>query len=301
MKLFAKLGMPERRVMKGGLVPLRLSRPAVVSDHPPREYDEPPDMVVPPRVTLEGIIDKTLTECSRDRVDPYEALPRPAKKRKKHVVHPSQAQGCPRALAFNLLDPEEEVEEADPKMMRIWGVGHQGHRRIQGYLWEACLRQVGNVTRFWEDVQLAFAALAVYGELDAIIEIGGRYRYVVEVKTAGRKKFDALREPLDAWIWQSYLYMAATGIRAAIVVVECKDSQRIQDFYVPWEDEVWAEIEDSILKVLETVRKRKLPPPDTGYCHWCEYKDWCDAKGGDPKRVPWVHIDKIPWDEMEAA
>lgn len=282
-----------KKVKKGYKGPRIISAPKV---HPPRDYRtvEAPRQIPPP-VSVISIIDQTIVACEKDRVPPYLAPPREQTPRATFVVHPSEAAGCPRALGFSIINARKDPGEHDAQQIRWWHVGHQTHQRIQGYLWEAKIRRICGVTGMWEDIKLSIPRLAVSGELDSILEITDDYRYLIEIKGINRKGFDNLTEPKDEWLCQCYLYMAAVGLRAAIVIVECKDSQRYKEFYVPWNTRVWKEVESNIQTVLRFIKSRTLPPVDTTYCYFCPYKSLCDAKGGDPSYVNWGKARNIKW------
>ncbi len=254
-----------------------------------RKYEErlPPKRPVG-KFDLVSVIDEMIAACSRDSVVPFICPAREASEREKFVVHPSQSSGCKRKLAFSILEAPRDVGEVDTKQERIFHNGHAVHQRVQGYLFEAWHRELGDVTRVWEDVKIEYPELRVAGELDAVVEVRNKHRYLVEVKSASRSSYDGLRGPLTSWMFQVYLYMAAIGLKDAIVLVECKDTQRMKQFYIPWDSATWDMIEQHIEEVLEMIADKELPPMDKSDCYWCSYKRACIHKLAKWENLPFV-------------
>jgi len=240
-----------------------------------RNYEviDPPDEP-PPFIALESEIGPALAKCMYEGWKPFRTQPRPQEPRAKFVIHPSSAGGCPRRAVFSTVEAPDDGGAPDSKLQRIFDVGHFGHERIQGYLFE-CWRQ-GRFHQVWEDVRLTIPGLHVSGELDAIVATNPHHRYLVEIKTASRKSFDGLAGPKDEWLVQSYLYMAATNLRAAIILVECKDSQRFKEFYLPWDPLIWADIEQRLQNIIYAIEWEELPQGDTDHCYFCPYHNVCE-------------------------
>lgn len=224
-------------------------------------------------------IDATLGLCQAERKRAFMPHAREGGPRQKFCVHPSQTAGCPRKVQFVVMNAEEDARPPDPRTERIFDIGHESHRRIQGYLFEAWRRGAGGVTRVWEDVKLSIAYLMVSGELDAIVEFHNAVRYVVEIKTAGKAVMERLSGPKTEWVWQAHLYMYAVGLRDAVILVECRDDARMMEFYVPFSESVWSAIEDQILDVLVAIEEERLTEaaPAKGECMWCRYKTVCKS------------------------
>ncbi len=239
------------------------------------------------------VIDVAITQAVRDTGQPFVCPPREKEERVKNCVHPSSAYGCARRLAFSLLELNKNLTDIDTKMHRIFGNGHLVHQRLQGYLFECLYRGLGEIEAVYEDVMLQIPWLVVFGELDAVVVRRGQ-PYLVEVKSSNRKGFDQLREPKPEWLWQTYLYMAATGIRTAIVLVECKDSQRMKQFHIEWDWETWDEIHDEILAVIEAVMDGEIPnAPGDAPCFWCDYSHSCEDPEPDWSALDRIHLPVI--------
>lgn len=277
---------------------------AAVGD-PARTYEEsawrgPP----PPFRSMKAVIDKLLTHYEKQGVEPKLAPDRDDKPRAKFVVHPSSVGGCGRSVALSLLDtpkdpPPPYRKPSPPQLARISACGHTSHRRIQAYFFAALKEGIGSVSRVWENVKLKITGVLVVGECDAIVEIAGKYLYLVEIKTITKAQFVELKAAKKQWEWQTRLYMKALGLKGGIILVECRDNCEMKEFYVEWDDEKWEEIRDRINLILKKVRNKKLPLPDTVHCHFCDYKRACDAKGGNPKLVPWKNLTNIRFPDQD--
>jgi len=229
-------------------------------------------------IRIVPIINKTLHQCERQDKRAYMPPSRPGGDRAKFCVHPSQSSGCRRQVQFVLLDAKRDNTQPDPRKWRIFDIGHESHRRIQGYLFEAWKRRVNNVTRVWEDVKLRYDALMVLGELDAIVEVNG-VRVVVEVKTMSKGLFEKMAVPKVSWVWQAHLYMKAVGLASAILLVENRDNAQMREFWVPFDQKVWDQIEFDTLEVLVDTEDAKVSRanPDPGDCMWCNYTTLCKS------------------------
>lgn len=254
-----------------------------VEDH--REYEIQDVSTVPPLISLAAVIDRTLMKLNEDGVQSRMQPPRDSGPRAKFVIHPSSSAGCPLAVALNTLGADQDRGNLSPRLLRIFDNGHAFHMRMQGLLFQAAEHNILGLTAAWEDVDIEYPSLCIKGELDQIVE-AGEHRYVVEYKSSNATIFDRLRSPKKEWIWQVYCYMAATNLRGAIVVVECKNTQRIKEYYVPWEESVWEEISKALKSILRTLQQNKLPQEkDTSQCFFCSYVKYCDYKSRNPQPV----------------
>ncbi len=233
---------------------------------------------IPPEIQLVPIINKTLTQCVRDHEPPYKPPSRDGEPRKTYVIHPSSAAGCRRKVFFGVVNARRDRVPPDPDMERMFAMGHQAHERIQGYLFEAWKRTIGGMCRAWEDVKLTVPDLGVSGELDSIIEIID-WRYLVEIKTCSDSVYKNTLVPKVDWVWQCHIYMKAVGLKAAILLMECRNNGKMRQFFIPWSDEVWDEIETKTLEVLAAIEAEEVPDKtdDRGECYWCRYTEICQS------------------------
>jgi CRISPR/Cas system-associated exonuclease Cas4 (RecB family) len=192
-----------------------------------------------------------------------------------------------RKAFFSFVHAPKDESPPDPRLQRVFDVGHEGHRRIQGYFFEAWKR--GLVKQAWEDVKLSIPELCISGELDGIVEVAEPDRILLEIKTAKSTSFNRIKRPEETWVWQCHVYMEAVGLRAAIILVECKDTQDQKEFWVPFDDELWGQIESRCLALISAAAARLVPvEQDTSGCRFCDYGNVCEQNG-----------DGIDWDDVE--
>ena len=232
----------------------------------------------PPEVQLVPIVNKTLVQCVRDHESPHRPPPRDSGKRKTFVIHPSQAAGCRRKVFFTVVDAKKDSRPPDPDMERIFAMGHQAHERIQGYLFEAWRRSVGGVCRVWEDVKLKVPEIGASGESDSILQIVD-WHYLVEIKTCSDSVYKTTLVPKQDWLWQTHIYMKGLGLRAAILLMECRNNGKMRQFFIPWSDELWAEIEVKTIEVLAAIEAEEVAEKtdDRSECYWCRYTEICKS------------------------
>lgn len=273
-----KAQVPKRgwkRISAGGFDPK--------GDH--RIYEPQENASTPKRVYLKPIIDKTLTKCARENVRSFLPAARDGEPRKKFVIHPSQLGGCMRKAFFSFVHAEKDEKAPDPRLQRVFDVGHEGHRRIQGYFFEAWKR--GFLSRVWEDIKLKIPELCISGELDSIVQVHDPEDIHVEIKTSKSTVFSRLKKPQETWVWQSHVYMKAVGIRATIILVECKDTQDQKEFWVPFDDNLWKAIKLRCLSLIMNAHDQEVPlDRDLSACRFCDYTRVCDDGAG------------IDWDEV---
>lgn len=246
-----------------------------------RTYDPDSDANfgrAPPEIELVPIINKTITQCVRDRKPPFKPQSRDSEKRKTFVIHPSSAAGCRRKVFFGVVGARQDMRPPDPEMERIFAMGHQAHERIQGYLFEAWKRNVGGVNRAWEDVKLKVPDIGASGELDSITQILA-WRYLVEIKTCSDSVYRGTVVPKQDWVWQTHIYMKGVGLKAAILLMECRNNGKMRQFFIRWDDKVWDDIELKTLEVLAAVEAQEVTEKtdDRSECYWCKYTEICKS------------------------
>lgn len=258
------------------------------ADH--RVYDRPETRSVPVQALLKPIIDKTLSACFKENKRAFLPEARSGEPRAAYVIHPSQAGGCQRKSFFSFVHAPKDMRAPDPRLQRIFDVGHEGHRRIQGYMFEAWKRGIGDVTHVWEDVKLEIPELCIVGELDSIFQLSSTDDYLVEIKTSGKGPYERQKKSKTEWTWQSHIYMRGVGLKAAIVYMECKDNSYDKEFWVPFCEDTWEEIEEACTKLIEGARDHEVVKDmDTSACRFCDYKGVCKDNG---KGINWDKVDE---------
>src|SRR5690606_20871188 len=169
------------------------------------EICDDPHPTAPPLIEA---INAALSQCQLERKRAFMPHSRSGGPRETNCLHPSQLAGCIRKAQFVFLNAERDAKPPDPQLERIFDMGHESHRRIQGYLFEGWKRE-GAITRVWEDVKLKIPELIISGELDAIVEMHHNRRFVVEIKTCSKAVWDKLTGPKKELVWQSAVYAKA--------------------------------------------------------------------------------------------
>jgi hypothetical protein len=154
------------------------------------------------------LINKTLEEKS----------PRGVKK-KRSYFYISEAGKTP----FEIFKSMTGYDYVSHRMQRVFDNGNDVHERIIGYLIRqgvVAAREVRMRTRLFR------------GRADAIIFADGRIA-VLEVKSMKKEDFQKLKKygSRKAYL-QLQLYLHFLGIDDGIILVECKDDQRIKEFHI---------------------------------------------------------------------
>lgn len=245
------------------------------------EHEGPP----PPAIDVTNIVSMVLRKD--DSLPPV--VMRPDKERSEGVVHPSEAGGCLRKVALALGRWPKDREVFSPEMQRTFHVGHQTHHRLQGYLRRAAQLKIQEkltgaaVVDFRENLLVKYPPLKVDGELDCAIRLDGLGWYVVELKSMGTARYKTVRRVLPEHEGQVDLYMVGSGARAAVVVIENRDNQHMQQFFVPYDRERMVRRAKGLKQAIAAAeRKGPWPAMQRDYCYFCRYKESC-AKAPDPR------------------
>lgn len=219
------------------------------------------------------MLEQTIIES----IDSYllKAAEEEAQKHKKTVpyCYPSGIADCLRKQAYKLLGYEEPMT---PQLLRIFECGKSMHERYQKWF-----EEIG----WLKEKELPFkdSRHRVSGRIDGILEVPGRGRWILELKSANRKSFDRMEEenaPLKKYVMQVMLYMALMPYKHSLVVVECKDTQRMRAFSVKYQPSFGKKVLDRVDRLISCVDAGKLPPrehdsPDSPECRRCAFAGMC--------------------------
>jgi hypothetical protein len=132
--------------------------------------------------------------------------------------------------------------------------------------------EIGGITGFFENHKLIDLDLKLTGELDCAIELAHSHRVIVEIKSMKDTYFDKLKSEERHWNKQLHCYMRYTGSKKGISLVECKNTQKLKQFEVPWVHKTW----DGIVEVCHAVNKAVVeghpPPENRDECFNCDYR-----------------------------
>lgn len=112
--------------------------------------------------------------------------------------------------------------------------------------------------------------------------------HVVDVKTANKRRFDAIaRNGIHAeapqYVAQITVYMLGLGVPRGLILVVCKDDDRIRGEYVPFDDAYAS----GLLATARLVVEADQPPPrvseDPSFfvCKLCDYRGACQLQQVD--------------------
>lgn len=207
--------------------------------------------------------------------------------RSQGVFHPSEIckeDVCQRALAYELIFAPAS-KTVDARLRRIFDNGHFTHARVQHVVGEA-VKTVGGV--FKDEIRLPINSERVAGTTDGGM-IVNQWPYLLEIKSMNKKNFIALgKTPWEEHYDQLNIYMRLSKVKAAIILIECKDNQDQREFFVRYDEKRWMRIELITKTVLGNVMAGQLPErisAENG-CQGKECKFYDICKGVDSNWVP---------------
>ncbi|MFP4116889.1 MAG: Dna2/Cas4 domain-containing protein [Candidatus Aenigmatarchaeota archaeon] len=192
------------------------------------------------------------------------------KDKERDYFYASEVTDCKRKIYFKVKGAEKE--DLDPQTNRKFERGNLIHQRLVSALYSA-----GVVTA--SEVEMPDQSL-FHGRADAIVSINDE-NYVVEIKSASPYSFKTLDGPKESWKKQLQLYLHHFDIDEGIVLVECKGTQKLKEFFIEKDDEVVEELEEEFEKLLEMIKKDVVPKkPDKSNwkfdkCKYCLYEEAC--------------------------
>ncbi len=162
---------------------------------------------------------------------------RPPDDRAKNCFHPSSLHKTAEEL-HRLYHQGDNSEPFEPRIKRVFDNGHKVHSRLLFYLAEAGILKD-------EDVLVHDADLEIHGHIDGLIELGGQ-QGILEIKSINANGFDFLMGPKPEHIYQLNAYMHCLKIPRGALLYECKNSQKLKEFYVGPDEAI---LEDIIRKI----------------------------------------------------
>ncbi len=148
-----------------------------------------------------------------------ESKARKGKKPKRTYFYVSEAG----KTAYEIFKKLVTVGFYTPRVRRVLDNGNCVHDRIIGYLEQQGVVKAKNVKmNKW----------LFHGRADAILSIENKL-VVLEVKSMNSNRFENLKKYGERCAYlQLQLYMHFLGIDDGIILVECKDDQRLKEFHI---------------------------------------------------------------------
>lgn len=201
--------------------------------------------------------------------------------RSRNYFYATDAGKCPRAVYFSIKGYRRK--DLDPRILRIFNVGDDTHRRILGALFS-----LGLVAAC--EIPLPNQKL-IHGRADAILSVKGR-PIVLEIKSSSSNKFRKLSRPEEAHLKQLQVYLHFFHIPQGIILYENKDNQEIKEFRVEYnsnlakqiikrfedlkgniDNDILPDVPEEYLKKRSKASRKALLPFE---CRYCDFGETCD-------------------------
>lgn len=223
-----------------------------------------PKLEIIPNVEIRAQVEKYLWGLNNGEPEPGEKV------WAKNVIHPSELSisQCDRAIAYGLLGTQAK-EKIDPKLRRIFDVGHIYHDIVQSSLgW--------HFPGFTPEVQIKNKPLKVFGHCDGVLNHIPRKG--VEIKSISFKGFNDLTKAKPEHVKQATIYGACLELESVYYIYVCKENGNIRVYEVPLDRKLWHQIAQQAETIVSTVAKDELPERlenKPRVCEGCKYRHVC--------------------------
>ena len=185
---------------------------------------------------------------------------------------------CPRAVALSYRKTSPDAAVSG-RMIRLFNRGHMEEARLA-----ACLQVAGFTLKLIskDGGQISYKTGDLQGSVDGVIKLEDGSLAVLEFKTMNRKAWDKLEK--DGRIKPEHLAqmrcgMHGLGLRKALYLASCKDTDAIQVYLMDYDGEP-----TEFLNLATDITHGLIPPKlaDTDFrCKFCDHKAFCH-NGGVP-------------------
>lgn len=186
---------------------------------------------------------------------------------------------CPRSAALSYRGASPDAAAGNGRMVRLFNRGHIEEARLA-----ACLRVAGFQLKLISKGggQISYKTGDLQGSVDGVIRLQDGSLAVLEFKTMNRKTWDKLEK--DGQIKPEHLAqmqcgMHGLGLKQAMYLASCKDTDAIQIYLVDYDGEP-----TEFLNLAADITHGLIPPKlaDTDFrCKFCDHKAFCHG-GADP-------------------
>jgi hypothetical protein len=167
-----------------------------------------------------------------------------------HCFHPSSLHKSARELYDHYLYGDAGQGFASI-ILRVFDNGHAVHRRLLGYL-----DGIGVLKESEAPVQNE--EYEIVGHADGIIVMEGQ-EGVLEIKSMNSRGFYSAHEPKPEHLVQVNIYMFCLGIPRGCLLYECKDNQKLKEFYVKNDPVILNPVLEKIRYVQGCIREGREP------------------------------------------
>lgn len=179
---------------------------------------------------------------------------------------------CPRAVTLSYRKASHDAA-VDGRMVRLFNRGHMEEARLA-----ACLQVAGFQLKLIskDGGQISYKTGDLQGSVDGVIRLQDGSLAVLEFKTMNRKAWGNLEK--DGQIKPEHMAqmqcgMHGLGLKRAMYLASCKDTDAIQVYLVDYNGEP-----TEFLNLAADITHGVIPPKleDTDYrCKFCDYKSFC--------------------------
>jgi len=162
-------------------------------------------------------------------------------------------------------------QEFTPKTLRVFDNGHHVHERLQDYLEKASVLVEREVSVCDDEYQ-------IYGRCDGIVQLNEK-RGVLEIKSINAKGFANIL-PKQSHVTQLMIYIHLLGLKGGVILYENKDSQELNEFYLPLDKGVVERTLRKVQCVLSYIEKEQFPPKTNFFCDTCGFLQTCQSGDG---------------------
>lgn len=186
--------------------------------------------------------------------------------RRTKVIHPSSFSydRCDREQAYDLLGTEED-RQVDPKLRRIFDVGHCFHDIIQEQL-------TVMVPDFREETEVSHEELRIFGHCDGEVGKDG-----IEIKSISDRGYNTTNSPKTEHKRQATMYGAIRGLERIHYIYANKETGEVKVLDTKVDRSLWHKQATRAANIIKTVEAGELPPQiDKNYiCAKCKYTWTC--------------------------
>jgi CRISPR/Cas system-associated exonuclease Cas4 (RecB family) len=191
--------------------------------------------------------------------------------RSTHCIHPSEISttSCDRVIAYGLMGTKEK-RSVDPKLRRIFDVGHAFHDVLQAVMADA-------LPNFRDEVPVYHEGLNIKGHCDGVTKPEDSADLALELKSIGSNGYAKLTSPKSDHKKQATIYAVILDIDDIVYVYACKETGELAVFHVPVDRGVWHASAKRAEDITAQVQRGELPEGiDSDYtCGRCKYAWTC--------------------------
>lgn len=194
-------------------------------------------------------------------------------KERSHLGASVIGKECPRAVALSYRKVSPDAAAGNGRMVRLFNRGHMEEARLA-----ACLQTAGFQLKLIskDGGQISYKTGDLQGSVDGVIRLQDGSLAVLEFKTMNRKAWDKLDK--DGQIKPEHLAqmqcgMHGLGLKQALYLASCKDTDAIQVYLVDYDGEP-----TEFLNLAADITHGLIPPKLTEadfHCKFCDHKAFC--------------------------